>query len=305
MGTSNFVAQVQDSENPPLIAQSPPVGHTGQLGITINAAITNSLLTGNYLIVFNGFKNGTPFIMVGSIITDGNGNITGGKLDYNDGTGEPNDPSQCHSNPLCPIPQTIQSPGSTYDLSAGNGLGNMTISTLDNSGNPHTYTFSISVSGSACTANQYVSSCGRLIENDAQMYGSGELKVQDPSYFPVNPFFPGNFAVQLLGIDPGGNRYAAAGAIGFNPTTGVDVDCNGNGWHLTNCPLDANDNGNSGSGATISDPFRAASPPTSTAPRAADNLPTCFSPTILSEAVLGRQTVSIAVMPSTLSTTCR
>jgi hypothetical protein len=57
-------------------------------------------------------------------------------------------------------------------------------------------------------------------------------------------------------VDSVGNRYAAAGAIGFNPTTLVDIDCNGNGWHLTACPLDTNDNGNGGSGATVPDPFR-------------------------------------------------
>jgi hypothetical protein len=162
---------------------------------------------------------------------------------------------------VCPIAQIIQSPGSTYDLSAGNGLGTMTLSTIDGSGNPHTFQFTISVSGTACVASRSLSSCGRLIEDDPQMYGSGVLKVQDPTYFVIetgnpNSFLPGNFALSASGVDQGGNRYAAAGAIGFNPATLVDIDCNGNGWGLDGCPLDTNDNGNGGSGATVYDPFK-------------------------------------------------
>lgn len=245
LGVSNFTIQARDAQS-----------NAAQATLQILVNPSNGVLSGNYAIVFHGFKNGSPFIMVGAILTDGNGNITGGKIDYNDGTGEPNNPSQCHSNPICPIAQVVQSPGSTYDLSAGNGLGSMTIRTLDNSGNPHTYTFSISVSGNGCLPNQYLSACGRLIENDAQMYGSGLLKVQDPAYFSIPAFFPGNFALSLLGIDPTGNRFAAVGAIGFAPPPHlVDIDCNGNGWGLENCPLDTNDNGNNGSSATVPEGF--------------------------------------------------
>ena len=98
-----------------------------------------------------------------------------------------------------------------------------------------------------CTAGPNISTCGQLIESDPsnpQLYGSGVLKVQDMSFFQINQFFPGNFALQATGTDPSGNRYAGAGALGTNPTTLVDIDCSGNGWGLTNgCPLDIDDNG--------------------------------------------------------------
>jgi hypothetical protein len=137
----------------------------------------------------------------------------------------------------------------------------MTLSTIDGSGNPHTFNFTIAVSGTGCVAGRSLSSCGRLIEDDAQQYGSGVLKVQDPTYFLIqsgnpNSFLPGDFALSVVGVDPSGNRFAAAGAIGFNPGTLVDIDCDGNGWGLNGCPLDTNDNGNGGSGATVPDPFK-------------------------------------------------
>ncbi len=238
----SFVVQVQDSENPPEMAMS------GMLTINVGPAIGNSLLHGNFAIAFSGFDNGTPFILAASFVGDGTGNITSGVLDHNDGHGsEINDPSQCNNNPNCPIAEVMQS-GSVYDLSGGNGLGTMTIMTLDANNNPHTYKFEISVSGNACTPGQpSLTACGRLIQRDAnnpQSYGSGVLKIQNPAYFGIDAFFPGNFAVLLNGIDPSGNRYAAAGAIGTNLVTLIDVDCNGNGWHLTTgCPLNVNDDG--------------------------------------------------------------
>ncbi len=240
-GTSSFVIQVQDNENPPQMALS------GTLTTTINAAITNALLTGNFAFAFNGYNGGTPFIMVGALIADGNGNITSGKLDRNDGHGsEINNPGQCSGNPNCPVPEVMQS-GSVYDLSAGNGLGTMKIMTLDANNNQHTYKLSISVSPNACTPGQpSTSACGQLIQRDSsdpQTYGSGVLKIQNPTFFNVNAFFPGNFAVLLNGVDPSGNRYAAAGAIGTNLVTLIDVDCNGNNWHLSACPLNVNDGG--------------------------------------------------------------
>jgi hypothetical protein len=213
---------------------------------SVQTGAGNGTLSGHYAIVLNGFKSGSPFILVAALIADGSGNITAGKLDVNYGQGEPNDSTLCHGDRNCPIAETIQSPGSLYDLSSGNGLGTMTLATVDYYGNPHTYKFSISVSGNGCVPNPSLSACGRLIERDPsnpQTYGSGVLKVQDSQYFSVSSFFPGNFALLATGEDPSGSRYAAVGALGTNPGTRVDVDCNGNGWRLPYCPLTVNDNG--------------------------------------------------------------
>jgi uncharacterized repeat protein (TIGR03803 family) len=244
-GLSNFTAQVKDALSN--LAQAP-------LQISVASPVSNGTLSGHYAIVLSGFNGGSLYIMAGSITADGNGNIIAGKLDVNYGQGEPSDPTQCRGNRNCAIAEVIQSPGSTYDLSAGGGLGTMTIATRDHSGNPHTYQFSISVSGDGCSPNPVLSDCGRLIARDPsnpQMYGSGVLKVQDAQYFSIDAFFPGNFAFLAAGEDPNGKRYAAVGALATNPTTLVDIDCSGNGWHLQYCPLDANDNG-----TVVANPFR-------------------------------------------------
>ena len=220
------------------------------LQIVVNPAIGNSLLNGNYAIAFTGYSNGTPFVMAAAFLADGQGHITGGKLDRNDGHGsEYNDPSQCRGNPNCPVAETIQAGGSSYDL--GTGLGTLTLATIDHGGNPHTYVFSIVVSGNGCVASPSSSFCGQLIQRDPAnpaTYGSGVLKVEDSAYFTIDGFFTphagANVAVLVNGFDPSGQRYAAAGALATNPTTQVDIDCNGNGWGFANgCPLDFDDNG--------------------------------------------------------------
>ncbi len=109
-GTTSFVAQVQDTEDPPQITQSPT------LSINVNPGVTNATLTGHYAFSFNGYNNGNPVLMAGAFVTDGNGNITSGFLDRNDGSGEPID-----NNSHRVTPETIGT-GSVYALSA-NGIG--------------------------------------------------------------------------------------------------------------------------------------------------------------------------------------
>ena len=84
-----------------------------------NYFATPSGLNGNYTFSVNGFNSGGPVLMVGSFVADGQGNITSGVLDYNDGSGESPDNN--------PTPQTIGA-GSVYSINP-NGLGTMTITT--------------------------------------------------------------------------------------------------------------------------------------------------------------------------------
>ena len=223
-GVFPFTLKVTDSEHPAVVA-------TAQLSIEI-AGIGNSLLTGNFLIALTGYKSGNPYVMAAAFVADGNGNITNGFLDLNDGSGETIDN---HGNV---IPQTLTT-GSAYSLSP-NGTGTITLVT-----SAETYKFSIVVSGTACTASQNKSSCGRIIQRDSanpQMYGSGVLKVQDKTYFQVNTFFPGSFALQAVGTNPSGGRYVAAGSLALNPSTLIDLNCVQ--WGLNDgCPIDQDNAG--------------------------------------------------------------
>lgn len=169
-------------------------------------------LNGNYVFSFSGYNNGTPVMMAGSLVADGNGNITSGVLDYNDGSGE-----QPANNPT---PQTISS-GSVYSLDA-NGVGTMTI--VSNLG---TYKFAVVITSDGN---------GRLIQSDPanpQAYGAGVIK----SYTPITqwPLCGSHVALGGFGFDSTlVTRYAAAGAFQFDPNTCVDAE---------NGAMDANDGG--------------------------------------------------------------
>ena len=90
-GTYNVQYNVTDSAIP-----KPSTGG-GQIPLTTyySPNPANSMLTGSYAFYGTGYQDGatigatalTPIGYIGSIITDGNGNITGGELDINDADG--------------------------------------------------------------------------------------------------------------------------------------------------------------------------------------------------------------------------
>ena len=203
--TGNYspMFQVTDGEKPPAMA-------TAQISISIAPAVTNANLNGNYVFNFTGYNSGKLTFMAGSFIADGNGNITSGVLDYNDGNGEPID------NEGRPIPQTIAAgTGSVYSITA-NGLGTMTITT-----NMNVFNFAISVRSDG--------SGGSLIQSDPgnpQAYGSGMMMIHTPLVQGEQwPLCGNHVALGLFGFDSSLTaRYAAAGEFQYDPNTCVDVD---------------------------------------------------------------------------------
>jgi hypothetical protein len=225
-GKTLFQVQVQDNENPPQIVDSPAPGSVNELSITINPAINDGNLRGNYAFSFNGYQNGTPVLMAGAFTADGSGNLTQGVVDLNNGSGETID------NNGNVIPQTLIA-GSVYSLTPS-GQGTMTLVTAQG-----TYKFAIVITGNACSVSEQYSTCGRLIQSDPnnpQDYGSGVIKVQNNAQFAL---LPGTYAVNLSGTDSQSNRYAGAGAFSL---TGATIDCSI--WSLPNgCPGDVDDAG--------------------------------------------------------------
>jgi len=184
-----------------------PATATGQVSISIVPAVTNANLNGSYVFTFNGFNNGTPVLMAGSFVADGNGNITSGVLDYNDGTGEPLD------NGGNPIPQIMQT-GSVYSIGA-NGLGTMTVIT-----NKTTFQFSVAITSDGS---------GSFIQSDPanpQAYGSGSIVTNTPlSQGDKFPLCGSHVALGFFGFDSNlATRYAGAGAFQFDPNTCVDAE---------------------------------------------------------------------------------
>jgi hypothetical protein len=193
-GTYPFTVQVTDSQNN--MASAP-------LQIVINPAINNGALSGHYAFSFNGFSSGSPFVMAGAFVADGNGNIlNGGVLDMNTGSGSSG--------------STIT--GGTY-LISGNGLGTMTI----NATGLQPLMFSIVVSQQGN---------GQLILNNAdpQPRGSGLFFVQTPQDFLTPP--AASYAIGTFGADASLDRYAKAGQFvvgsgGVVSSGGEDVNDNG------------------------------------------------------------------------------
>jgi len=140
-------------------------------------------LDGDYAFAINGYQNGTPFVMAGSVVADGNGNITDGVLDLNTGSG----------SPLSGTSLT-----GTYTMGS-NGVGTMSLN-ASSLGMMLNFHFTLSVPGQ-----------GQLIWDDADPSprGSGVLAMQTPGDF--YPPQPGSFAIGSLGADSSFNRYANAG----------------------------------------------------------------------------------------------
>jgi len=176
-GTFNFTVQVADG---------------GAAVATANVSITIiGKLQGNYAFSFTGYDNSsnpaTSLYLVGSLVADGNGNITGGVLDRNgnDAVG-----------PLTSVPIT----GGTYTIGS-NELGIMTLITGAPLG--ATYQFSITVS---------VLSDSRFIladKNYPNLWGSGVLRPQQN--LSGVTLTSSNFAFGLSGVDGAGSRYGGAG----------------------------------------------------------------------------------------------
>jgi len=209
-GTYPFTVQVTDSETPPAVT-------TSAFSISI-AGISNGALNGNYIFDFTGYNNGKPVLMIGAFTADGQGNITAGEIDLNNGTGEPIGDCQGFKGPQ---QQTIMpAPSSTYSIGAsGTGTGTLTLVT---SAGAYNFTIAIRLDGS-----------GNLIQDntDPATRGSGSIRVQTPNVGVDK--LEANFALGMHGADPSGNRYVAAGQIVVEDNQGdfngpaLDVDDGG------------------------------------------------------------------------------
>ncbi len=190
VGTFNFTIQVTDKG---------AAVATAAMSITIIGK-----LQGNYVFSFTGYtKQGQSFFMAGSLVSDGNGNITSGIFDRNgnDSTG---------------LMTQVAITKGTYSI-GDNNLGTMTLTSALG-----TYQYSVSVSS--------FSDSPFILADPAfpDLWGSGVLRKQVLSGATLT----GNFAFGYSGVDGGGKRTAGAGyfvtdALG-NITSGL-ADTNDNG----------------------------------------------------------------------------
>ncbi len=208
VGQSSFSVQVVDSE-------TPPVSATGQVSITINSPGGNGnpgVLSGNYAFYLNGFNATGAWTVAGSFISDGNGNITSGMIDYNSITGQP-------------INTTVSG---TYAISA---IG-LNLLTLQGAGwGPMTFAFDLKSTGN-----------GRMIEYDDTTgqgsRGSGELRKASASAFSLNALNGGwVFGLTGASLHHGGqvDRFVDVGqfVLSNGNMTGGACDINDGGSYNT------------------------------------------------------------------------
>jgi hypothetical protein len=142
-----------------------------------------TLMSGNYAFAVRGYQNGTPFVMAGGLVADGQGHITSGVLDLNSGSGSPMNGTTFTG---------------TYSIN-GTGVGTMQLNTGSQMLNFHV---ALAAQGN-----------GQIIWDNADPSprGSGMLLKQNPADFTYPQ--PGNYAIGTLGSDSVQARYAAAGAF--------------------------------------------------------------------------------------------
>jgi uncharacterized repeat protein (TIGR03803 family)/YVTN family beta-propeller protein len=213
-GTYTFTSKAADSQGNTV---------TASCSITINATqscTNNGNLNGNYAFLFQGWSNysGSGSVLTGtagSLVFDGNGNITSGQYDQNDPVDGPSRGTLT----------------GTYCVPANNA-GTMTINSSD--GYNTTYAFVLQPNGN-----------GSIIPYDTTTPwdASGIFLKQNTSDFSTSDF-TGQYSLGFIGVDEDNNRFGLAGAFTANGTA-----------NLTNGELDADDGGNYFNGTFSSNNF--------------------------------------------------
>ena len=199
--TASFSAVYQPPATQPTGANaSPTITATSVTDTTQSDSFNFSILSGaglfngQYAFLIRGYDVAdSPMAMAGSFTSDGNGNITGGELDFNNGGGVTSVPS--------PIKGTY-----TTDTSFNNIVrGTITITsyTFPNSSNNIVLKFVLSADGTR----------GKIIEFDGSGYlNSGTMLHQDPAALAAaNP--AGSYAFGLDSDAPVGGRIVETGQL--------------------------------------------------------------------------------------------
>lgn len=214
--TSNFTVQVSDSENPPATLSA-------SYSISITAGTNNdSLMTGQYSFLFQGFDSDGTVALGGSLATDGNGKITGGGLDSNRVSGVIGGITV--SRATLSGTYSIGTDGrGTMELTANTGLPALTVTldfdlVLDANGNIHFF------EDNSTTTNT----------DPKKTHGLGIMKPVTQSF--ATGSFSGNYAFLFTGANTSGKPTALGGVVHANgagnigaPGSGANGDYNEDG----------------------------------------------------------------------------
>lgn len=191
--TSTFTVQVSDSENPPATLSA-------NYSISITAGTNNdSLVSGQYSFLFQGFDSDGAVALGGSLSTDGNGKIVGGGLDSNRVSGVIGGVSVARATLTGTYSVGTDGRG-TMELVATTTLPTLTVTldfnlVLDSSGNVHFFM------NNSTTTNT----------DPKKTHGIGIMKPALASFSAGS--FSGNYAFLFTGVNSSGNPTALGGVV--------------------------------------------------------------------------------------------
>ena len=228
MANDNFTVQVQDSEVTPQVVSQPLT-----ISIAAGSGNGNSLISGAYSFLFNGYDTSGTVMVAGSITTDGNGTITGGMEDSNRVSNE--------GGTLTGVVTGIPLTGSyslgtdgrgTMQLVATNPQTSVTLTTdyrivLDSTGTIH------------FIQNNDITTAG-VGTDTVGTHGEGILKPVPANFNSGAGSFLGNYSFLFSGQDMTAKPTALGGVIHADGTStlipaagGVGGDLNDNGTFTT------------------------------------------------------------------------
>ncbi len=242
MTNDNFTVQVQDSEVTPQVFSEPFT-----ISIMAGSGNGNSLISGSYSFLFNGYDSSGTVMVAGSITTDGNGTITGGLEDSNRVSNE--------GGTLTGVVTGIPLTGSyslgtdgrgTMQLVATNPQTSVTLTTdyrivLDSTGTIH------------FMQNNDITTAG-VGTDTVGTHGEGILKPVPANFSSGSGIFLGNYSFLFSGQDMSAKPTALGGVIHADGVSNLIPAAGGVGGDL-------NDNGTfdggTGTGLNISGTFSA------------------------------------------------
>ncbi len=188
MTSSTFTVQLTDSE-------FVPVSTSASYTISIAAGSnSNSLISGSYSFLFNGFDSQGSVALVGSVVADGNGKITGGGLDCNRVSG-------------AVIGQSLTG---TYSLGT-DGRGTMEIIATNSLNVTLTTDYNLVLDSSGNI--RFFENNSSDADNDTlQTHGAGIMKPANSASFGASAF-NGNYAFLFRGFDLAGSPTVLGGVI--------------------------------------------------------------------------------------------
>ena len=211
--------------------------HTARTTIAVAMQFGNAALNGNYVFEANGkdsFAHAPPGVyqVAGVLQADGNGNLLGGELLYEDQPGQ--------GNELDAIT------GGTYTVGV-DGRGTIAVNTGDTSiGVNGVLTFSVAMlSGTT----------GLITQFDSSATSRGTLDLQTSS--SASSLLSGGYAFATSGVDGGANNGGAKEPMGMGGILNVDSP---GGISGTGTILDVNDNGTLSKGVGLSSPGSVTAP---------------------------------------------